>query len=146
MISYIVFYLNCLVLAGIGVATKKKKWYFILGIIMILFSGLRYETGGDFESYEKIFLDDTFAKNSNIDLGYRFLNIIIKNIGGDIQSIFLIVSILTVTVFLLAYKEYSPFKYLSIILFLRSYYVGFNFALMRQGLAVALFVFSWKYF
>ena len=138
MSIYICFFLICSIL----ILLKLDKSLFLF---LVLFSGLRYKTGGDFRSYQKIFEDPIFAKDSGIEIGYRVLNIIIKDLNGNIQIIFFIMAFLTIGILFKCFKNYSLNKYLSIIFYLKSYYIGHNFALIRQGLAVILFFYSWKF-
>lgn len=68
--------------------SAANPFFLLGGLAVALMVGLRFEVGGDWSSYERIFF---FASHSSLwqvltlgDPGYQFLNWIVQSIGGEL--------------------------------------------------------------
>ncbi len=109
-------------------------------LTMIIVSGLRYNTGTDYESYA--FLYDEIAivdDPSSLDLesGYvlivEFLNYL--NLGA--WSFFLVAALLTYGLFVYSYKNYTPILYLGVFFFITYGFYFYSFNGIRQAVAMS---------
>lgn len=88
--------------------------FFVLGAIAVaLMIGLRFHVGGDWKSYERIFFAvghlDLWAAITNGDPGFRLLNWVTHQIGGDLWLIDLVCGAVFVTgVYKLARLQPNP--------------------------------------
>jgi len=122
-------------------------WGFIFAIF-ILFGGLRYNVGTDFESYCQIFTD--ICKDwddvlyGGTERGYVWLNRIVSLYTSDPQWIIFITNAIISVFGLTCICKFSRFTPISLYIFYTTiYYQGFN--LIRQGIACAIVLLAFGY-
>ncbi len=126
-----------------GVSTKTKTPYNLIVILVICFSGLRYNVGVDYNSYVNIFQYETFTN----EIGYYLLVKFIKNtIGGTQQLIFLLYAFLTVFLVSKFIYKNSPYPYFSLLIYIMvpPFFLG-SLSGMRHHLAIALFAYATRF-
>lgn len=148
--TYILLYFIILFLNISYVVTKKKIMLKLLFIILVLFSGLRYEVGKDFTSYEMVFT--LIEKNiisyeiTKLEKGYLILLEVVNFFNGTQQLVFLIMAIISNYFIYKFILETSDDIFMSIsIFFLVGIYYASGFNGIRQYLAISIFLFSIKY-
>ena len=141
---------------------KKYQRNIILPVIMLtvytvlsFFAGLRYDMGLDYYSYEGIFydvapLEDIFTGKGNFfevhgEIGYLFLNSIIKTLGGDYTDLLLLIAFFSIGVLCYSSYLYSLFPMTTIFLYFNRFFLTRDMGQIRAGVAAALFIFSIKY-
>ncbi|GAA0866136.1 EpsG family protein [Paraclostridium tenue] len=141
----------------IYVEDKKKKniIYALLCFLLIIFAGTRFETGNDWPEYTSTFnnigtLKDLLVgkfilSSTRMESGYILFNTIVKSLGGSINEVFFIMATLTISIIFLSCKKYTPYYFIAILLYLRYGYTQANFMFVRQGLGIAVFLYSIKY-
>ena len=114
-----------------------------------LLSGFRYAIGVDYfytyvPLYQKIAAGASL-KEAGTEAGYYWLNRLIILAGGGTVWLFLITALLTVGLFYLAFYEQSEMFVLSVALFFaaESYFISLMY--VRQFLAAALIVYSFRF-
>ena len=132
---------------------QKCTWLLLL--ILVLFAGTRFETGNDWYEYTKVFSNipsiDTFITNPvvfgmfRMEPGYILLNSIIKTLGGSIDAVFFVSAAFTIIVLFCVFKRYSFFCALAVMLYMRYGYLQTNMMFVRQGIAISILFFSYKY-
>lgn len=119
----------------------------VIAVILILFSGFRFNVGTDYEGYCSMFhLIAKYGRYYDIEYGYYFLVSFVQLIGGTQQLVFLCMACATI-VFVYRYiEDFSADKELSWLLFLciGPYFLS-SFNGIRQVLPVVMFAFSLKY-
>lgn len=132
MFQYIILYLiGCL-----SMIIRKNFFYFLI-FIMILFSGLRYQVGTDYETYVNIFL----GLQNNIEVGYLTINKIIRYITSKSEILFLFIS--TIILFNVARTIRDNKKREEMLLmFLGIYYLTYTFNTLRHGLAATFILYA----
>lgn len=148
------------ILAFISDALKTNKRYYILSnltyvisaIIACFFSSVRYGIGTDYKMYSNIFYLNgnlSLAEAYNwfdMEVGWLLLNKILYFIDGDSQILFIITSIIIISSFyLFIYKYRNEINIgLAIFIFMTLIYIP-SFNVIRQYLAIAISLFSYKY-
>ncbi|WEV22673.1 EpsG family protein [Clostridium perfringens] len=131
---------------------NNKIFLVIIGFIIIFISGFRGNFTADYDNYVNLFnyynnfnFNQIFSNNFGQEIGYVILNKIIGFFTKNSIYIILIMSILTIYLFLKEFKRYSVNIWLSVLLFITigAYYTSFN--LIRQILAVAIIFSGSKY-
>lgn len=128
---------------------KVKKILFILFALFIpsLFAGIRYGIGTDYNNYTDIFTAiNTGVGNNPTEIGYTILNFIVGQFGGSIQTVFFIMSFLTmlfVYLFLIEYKENISVGIGMLIFLIMFYNMSYN--IVRQVLAMTITLYATKY-
>ncbi|MFR4948346.1 EpsG family protein [Thomasclavelia spiroformis] len=148
------------ILSGFVKKGQKKYIVYLVLILLSLLSGTRYYMGGtDVYAYENVFKGvpsciDVLAYifsgvNNGVDInyepGYLLLNSVIKDLGFNYFGFTLIISILF---YFFMYQGLKPFvKEWSIVISIFMYKLMFynTFISIRQGLTLAVFLYSIKY-
>lgn len=128
--------------------TENKKRDIILRtfpfIAVSLVAGLRaYTVGTDTnETYLDIYNISTQNFWSIRDRGYAFINYVIKVIFGNYSAVLLMVSFITYgLIFYRIYKD-SKIEWYSIFLFFSTDFFFISMNMVRQSIAIAIFIFS----
>lgn len=148
MIPYLVIYIFSLTLLISSYFDRKntKVYYFIFLSVLILFAGLRFNVGVDYQSYGDFFSLVLSGANIYMEDSFILLVKFINLIDGEEQLLYFVYAFLTV-IFTSKFIEYfSLNKVLSL-------YIYFTFAVfylasfngIRQALAVAIFMYSIKF-
>jgi len=116
---------------------------FIAGIPMMILPACQYYVGADCEGYVNIFYHpESFGK----DPLYKYLNVILSEMGFDVQSIFIVCSVLMVFLYVYAICRESKSPILSLFLFCAAnYYIHYTFCVLRQGIAMGIILVGVRY-
>lgn len=117
-------------------ASQRKGVYVALFFILVLFDGLRWENGTDWQAYYDMFSNPTLDRYNHIEPAYMEVNRIIRAITSE-YTVFLIVHALFLySVLFSFFKKYSVYPLLSVFLFFTGFlgYQGMN----RQYIALAI--------
>lgn len=123
---------------------QNSKLSFIISLFLLfLFSGLRHEVGKDWPSYLNLYNNVEFA-NRKIEFGYALINEFFSTFG--ISFNFFILFLSAITLFFI-YKFGIRLKYKLIFLFVyfSDLFLYLNFSGVRQGLGIAITLFSFRY-
>ena len=148
MFSFTITYFVVLLSSFASIRSKKHTLVLLIlvTIWLILFAGLRYEVGLDYDAYRNFFQTITTNPDMHMELGFRFFTLILNLLDFDYQIMFFIVSLVTISLFVYFYYNYSKLPLLSIFLFLTMpLYFLLSFNTIRQCLAIAIFTLAIKY-
>ena len=144
-IYYVVYFFFFLFSAwDLFIANRKKAVTItlmdLLGIVMIIFAGIRWETGTDWENYQYYFkiIDIRPWGNTAMEVGYEFIVRAFKTLVSSEYTAFLIFCAAYIIIFtyVVLYKL-SPFPLFSLFLLFSYSFVGSGFG-VRQDLSIAL--------
>ena len=146
------FYLICFgilfVLAVLNVQMHDKLSTQILSglaaIMLIGIAGLRYETGGDWDAYTNIFAN-LESIDSGIEEGFMFLCQSIKSMGGTVQHLFFVVTLINITLITCALRRYTQYPVVGLLCYYCLLYFQLEMIYIRQATAVALCFFALQY-
>jgi len=166
------FYLVCfgilLVLAVLNLQMHDKLSSTILSslaaILLICIAGLRYETGGDWDSYTELFASfPSFSRlvghpieivEQPVEEGFTLLCALVKSLGGTIQHLFFVVTFINILLIACALPKYTKFPVIGLLCYYGILYFNLEMIYIRQATAVALCFFAlqfirsrkiWKY-
>lgn len=140
-----------------NIAPKRKKLMYIASFLMLMLTaGLRYETGGDWTSYTDIFdtiepIDRVLAGDNyyfewlKLEIGYRYLNSIVKFIAPNVQLLFFIVALIISSFIFKGINQYSPYPIMGAVIYFGILFFALDMIVLRQGLAVAIVFCGYKY-
>lgn len=122
-------------------------------IILVLFAGLRYNTGPDYRDYDIFFRDIyplydydriPFYIWEVLEPGFIILCSFFKTIVHNNQFVFLGLALTSLSLFFYRLKEYSVLPLVTLFCY---YVYGYpdNFSILRQVIAINLFFWSIKY-
>ncbi len=113
---------------------------------LILFVGTRLEIGNDWENYTRYFyLINSEVLSKKFELGYTYLNLFVKRMGGGINEVFLLSSVIIILLTARSINFYTNLWFIPMLLYLRFSYLQTNMMFVRQGIALAIFLFSVRY-
>lgn len=145
------FYFFLLVILENVSTFSKYRYVFatISFIILILFTGLRWETGTDWDSYKDLFdsieFNWSFLLNVySFDIGYVFFNALLKLTTNNYSIFILIDSALALLLLMNFINKYSPNPNLSIFVFYNAFFVAQFMGSNRRIIALvfSLYTFS----
>ncbi len=157
------FYLICFgilcVLAVLNVQMHDKLSTQILNglaaIMLICIAGLRYETGGDWDSYTTLFADfPSFSRligrpaefaDISVEEGFVLLCSLVKSLGGTVQHLFFVVSLINITLIACAASKYTKYPVVALLCYYGILYFNLEMIYIRQATAVALCFFALQY-
>ena len=157
------FYLMCffilLVLAVLNIQMHDKLSTQILtglaAIMLICIAGLRYETGGDWDTYTMLFNHfPTFSQligrpavfaDVPVEEGFVLLSAFIKSLGGTVQHLFFVVTFINITLIACAARKYTQYPVVALLCYYGILYFNLEMIYIRQAMAVALCFFALQY-
>ena len=157
------FYLICFgilcVLAVLNVQMHDKLSTQILNglaaIMLICIAGLRYETGGDWDTYTMLFNKfPTFSRligrpaefaDISVEEGFVLLCAFIKSLGGTVQHLFFVVTFINITLIACAAGKYTKYPVVALLCYYGILYFNLEMIYIRQATAVALCFYALQY-
>jgi EpsG family len=153
MYIYLIMYILLLVLALKeievikGSFTQKQINILFLIFIMVfsIFAGIRYGIGTDYYIYLDIFNGIRHLSDySYLEPGFRFIIWILKSIGFNSYSLFFVFALIPLAFIFKGIRDNSKFPILSVFIFMVVFNIGYVFNGIRQGIAMAIFVYLLK--
>jgi len=155
-----VFYLICfiilLILAVLNIQLHDKLSSQLLSIlaaiILVCIAGLRYETGGDWDTYTILF--NSFPSLSrllghpselmdvSVEEGFVLLNALIKSLGGNVQHLFFVVTTINILLITCVLPKYTKYPVVALMCYYGILYFNLEMIYIRQATAVALCFFA----
>jgi len=157
------FYLICFgilfVLAVLNVQMHDKLSTQILSglaaLMLIAIAGLRYETGGDWDTYTRIFaiippinyfkVHPAQLMQLGIEEGFVLLCALIKSMGGTVQHLFFVVTTVNILLITAALHRYTKYPVVALLCYYCLLYFQLEMIYIRQATAVALCFFALQY-
>lgn len=157
------FYLICFgilfLLAVLNVQMHDKLSSQILSglaaIMLIGIAGLRYETGGDWDDYAKLFnMYPSFSRligrpiellEQQTEEGFTLLCALVKSLGGTIQHLFFVVTLINISLITSALQKYTKYPVVGLLCYYGILYFNLEMIYIRQATAVALCFFALQY-
>ena len=135
------------------VKSGKKIVYYIVLIGLICLSGFRYRVGGDTLMYMIVHprlpslseLGSNYAINEKLQPLWIFFVAVSKSITEEFYMIQLLHGIIINTLIFNFIKSNTKYIFTAILLYYIGYYGYFNFEILRESIAVAIFLYSIKF-
>lgn len=130
---------------------NSKAWYYFLMICFVLVSGFGYRLGGDgliyLQEYSMYRTSDGFSWGAlnaypNRLPGWVLLIKMCKIVSSNYVVFKLIHSFVVNVCFFISIKRYSSFKFTTVLFYFILFYFDFNFQILRQSIAVGVFLLS----
>ena len=153
---YLIIFLFLSVSSFAEVILPKLKYthIFIYGITLltlILFAGLRFKTGYDFFTYKEIFDAVKFGENNQsgvliiVEPGFIAIIEFVKFFTSNFQGLLFLMAFITITLKFKYFYNLSPFNFVAVLIYFTSGFLINEMGQIRQGLAIALVLFAFKY-
>lgn len=153
LIVFFILLLFC-VLEQANLSSKSKRILRIVSaILLICIAGLRYETGGDWDTYaksfEKIKPISAILAGAKIyaefETGFVLLCSIVKQFGGTLQTVYFMVALLNITLITCALRRYTKYVVLGLFVYYCVLYFSLEMIYTRQSIAVAISFYALRY-
>ncbi len=157
MTYLVVFLLLLILMVKYDLSKSNKKyenvWYVFVLVIFIAVAGLRYKVGGDTLNYMQYFNDIPFIWQLNkfgfSEAQFDPLWIIFSSISKSIINDFTFFQILFATVINVIIfrfiKQNTIYRFTTLLLYFLFFYIDFNMEILRQSLAICVFLLSYPY-
>lgn len=141
------------VVSEVDMVRHARRWtlFDLLAVsVLIAFSGLRYQVGTDYPTYELVFnsMDPgDWARgisDSTQEIGYTLLMLVIKMFSDDSKALFWVAAVLTVLPIYHGIKRLSADPGFAVALFVAFEYTS-SFNAMRQYISISLVFLAWTY-
>ena len=156
---YLICFIILLVLAVLNVQMHDKLSTQILNglaaLMLICIAGLRYETGGDWDTYTTLFNEfPSFSRligrpaellEQQTEEGFTLLCALVKSLGGTVQHLFFVVSFINITLIACAARKYTKYPVVALLCYYGILYFNLEMIYIRQATAVALCFFALQY-
>jgi len=120
----------------------------IASLILIGIAGLRYETGGDWDTYAHLFAAfPPFSRlighpadllDQSVEEGFVLLCAFIKSLGGTVQHLFFVVTTINIVLIASALPKYTKYPVVALLCYYGILYFQLEMIYIRQATAVAL--------
>ena len=142
--------LAILSLMNLQFTDKLSRQMLMLPVVLMLIgiAGLRYETGGDWDVYTRLFLkfpdleslryNPLLIHNKHAEEGFILLCAIIKSLGGTIQTLFFVVTAFNITLIASVLPKYTKYPVLALLCYYCILYFNLEMIFIRQAIAVFL--------
>ncbi len=124
----------------------EKLLLFILFVMLFIVSAIR-RVGTDYNTYFNIYnnINNRVYDPDGIEIGYFYLNRLTKHLFGGEYTIFIVTSLIIIVLVYITIKKFSVDPLLSTILFMCMGLYLTSFNIIRQSIAIALILYSYKY-
>ena len=132
----------------------KLLWWIVMLVVLILISGMRYKMGTDSIKYENYYnwmhsiteLKPADFQNTRFAPLYIILSSLCRTISSDFILLqFVLAIIVNTTIFYFLWNN-SRHPYMAALLYLFFLYINLNMEVLRESLAVSVFLWSWPSF
>jgi hypothetical protein len=137
------------------VSNKNETNYFVIFsyFVLLLFASLRFGIGTDYFSYYRIFslLPDAFSDISLLQIisfslfvepGFSLLMVLFKSLNLPFSYFIVLCAFISLSLSLYTIQKYSINKLLSLFIFFANYYMVYIESALRQGIAMAIFLYA----
>ncbi|SDG45218.1 EpsG family protein [Chitinophaga filiformis] len=121
----------------VNLQKMQKTFYVFILLFFALFAGTRM-MGFDYDTYKDIF---SYASSGNlrdvqIEIGWALICYLFSGIGFN--AFLLFVACCSIILYGIFFKKYSPYIFLSLLIYYSSYFIVKEMGQMRQGLAIGI--------
>lgn len=156
---YLIIFIILTLLAVLNIQFRDKLTNQVLvpfaSLILIAVAGLRYETGGDWDTYtilfnmlprwDQIMVHPRILFAENVEEGFVLLCSGIKALGGNVQHLFFVVTTINITLIATASYRYTKYPLVALMCYFGILYMQLEMIYIRQATAVALCFFALQY-
>lgn len=117
-------------------------------MLLVFSSGLRYNTGRDYENYKLLYQEASSYDESiamEMEIGYSALVHILNNADLKVWSFFTICAFLTYVLFFYSYRGYWDILYLGVFFYLTYGFYFYSFNGVRQAVAMSFLAVAIRY-
>lgn len=122
---------------------NSKFSFFVALVFLLLLSGLRYEVGMDWPAYVGFYQDVGYTYE-HVEIGYSLINDLFSTLDINYNIFLFMISFITLF-FIYQAGINLKYKLIFIFIYFSDLFLYFNLSGMRQGIAIAITLFSVKY-
>lgn len=154
MYIYILIHLILLSVVIADFSYKKQRLLvlMLIGFVMILFVGLRGETGADSMGYITFFNEQTDTiwnwkgvEKGYAEIGFYYLSVLLKSIWNNVDFYFLCISCLTIALLISSLRKYCLYPILGFCVYYSRFLIIRDMNQIRQALAMAIILYAIRF-
>ena len=105
-------------------------------LALVLFAGLRNETGTDWIAYREIY--SNFLESARVEVLYRLLNNGFSSTGIHYNSFLLCINLLSLSLIVVSIRSQSKYFFVALLIYFCDLYFYYNLSGQRQAVAFGL--------
>ncbi|QHS61998.1 EpsG family protein [Chitinophaga agri] len=121
----------------VNVRKLLQAAYLFTLAFFILFAGTRM-VGFDYQTYTDIFNYSSSGQLSEVDIEIGWSSLCYLFSGAGFNTFLLFIACCSVSLYGVFFKQYSPYVFLSLLIYYSTYFIVKEMGQMRQGLAIAV--------
>lgn len=137
--AFVIYSIVCFIFSSVN---RKTIFVILISIGLILFSGLRFESGVDYFSYLNLY-ESAYIQSS--EFLYWMLSIIHQNVFNSFSSYVFLISFLVLIIKVYVLNRLSDNVYISVYIFICISFIYVDMGFIRSSLALALFMLSFLF-
>jgi hypothetical protein len=118
-------------------SVANKITFFLCSLLILCIAGFRYGLETDYWAYYNVFTNKNLLQDTEIELGYRYINILFRTyVSKDFNWFITFCSFLFIGIKLwLFYQHNQPL--LALVIYFLLFFIFFDLNAIRQGIAIA---------
>ncbi len=150
MSVYFVAFFILVILSLSEILLKKEFFFWLAGILLILFAGFRFETGYDFKAYKLFFeqattVEAVFNKTIDAESGYLLLNLLFNKLGLNYYHFTFFFTFISIVLLMLFLKKTLRYPSLGLIYYFSRFFIVRDMGQIRSSIASIICLYALKY-
>lgn len=161
MIPYVILIILAFFCASTDIRRVKNRFIIVIPFLLLMFmmAAFRDELGGDYPMYKAFYSHivpiknylageyEPYYRTKSFEVGFTVFASLVRTIDFTDGPFFFMfcIALLSITIFILSLKEYTPFVFIALLFYLYKGYFWHDFTLSRQAIAIAIFTYSIRY-
>ncbi len=146
----ILFLILFLIILNLFLKRKDNKYdlFPIITILLILYAGLKYKYGYDYNNYLINFNEiNTFsdAINTNFEKGYSLILFLFKSIGLGFHSFLLFIAFISIKMKTNMIKKFSVLPEVSLLIYFLLFYINNDVEQIRHGISIGFCFYALRF-
>ncbi|WP_295811103.1 EpsG family protein [uncultured Apibacter sp.] len=151
IILFVITFYSYIDINNNGIKARIKVPYIVISSIFIFLCGIRVAQGADYWPYYKLYMSiNKFVKwsdlfDADVEVSYVLISKILGYFRMPFFALLFIYGLISISLKTYSYYKYSPYPMISLLYFFMPNYFFSDSGHIRQGVSIALCLFSYQY-
>ena len=151
IILFVITFYSYIDINNNGIKARIKVPYIVISSIFIFLCGIRVAQGADYWPYYKLYMSiNKFVKwsdlfDADVEVSYVLISKILGYFRMPFFALLFIYGLISISLKTYTYYKYSPYPMISLLYFFMPNYFFSDSGHIRQGVSIALCLFSYQY-
>ena len=151
IILFVITFYSYIDINNNGIKARIKIPYIVISSVFIFLCGIRVAQGADYWPYYKLYMSiNKFVKwsdlfDADVEVSYVLISKILGYFRMPFFALLFIYGLISISLKTYSYYKYSPYPMISLLYFFMPNYFFSDSGHIRQGVSIALCLFSYQY-